>query len=224
MTSDDIQAAENAARGRRRQVRIIWPERTACPERTLAYQAATQGCACPPGSEATCRGVMCPRRPVPATRREGDGKMRQPVDHILRASPPWREGASITECGQNGASVTSITQDEFIAKVKELGKQRLAMFTCMTCIQTVDRWCRPSNDLRHVLQREIEWETLYGRQRGDRGRRLLDELEAIVSLVANHRDEFLSIIEANDQRREWLEKKAALKKKPPPRRAGPALL
>ena len=88
MTSDDIQAAANAARGRRRQVRIIWPERTACPERTLAYQAATQGCACPPGSEATCRGVMCPRRPVPATRSEGGRLKRETAP-----PPPERTGA-----------------------------------------------------------------------------------------------------------------------------------
>lgn len=31
-----------------------------------SYIAPTQGCICPPGSERTCRGPMCPRQPIPA--------------------------------------------------------------------------------------------------------------------------------------------------------------
>lgn len=31
--------------------------------------------------------------------------MKEPVDHILRPSLPWREASAMTECGLNAASV-----------------------------------------------------------------------------------------------------------------------
>lgn len=36
-----------------------------------------QGCICPPGSEATCRGPMCPRRPIGSPTASG-GDAQQP--------------------------------------------------------------------------------------------------------------------------------------------------
>jgi hypothetical protein len=147
--------------------------------------------------------------------------MKEPVDHILRPQLPWRDGdAAITECGFDATKVKTLTREEFTQRVKDLGKQRTAMFTCMTCSDTAARWGRWGDDPRLALQREIEWErgqNYWARSREDRGQRLRDELEAIATLVESHRDEFDELVRAREQRREWLEKKEAMthRAKPP---------
>lgn len=146
--------------------------------------------------------------------------MKEPVDHILRPCLPWRaDDAAITECGYAAGSVKSITRPEFFQRIKDLGKQRSAMLTCMTCTQTAERWGTWDDDPRRALDREITWE--YGggyRARSDRGERLKDELLAIAALIEAHRDEFDTFMTTTEQRREWLEKKAALDQKRPKRR------
>lgn len=68
-------------------------------------------------------------------------------------------------------------------------------------------------DPRQALDREITWEWGGGyRARTDRGERLKDELIAIAALIEAHHDEFATIITTNQARRDWLEKKAALKR------------
>ena len=57
-----------------------------------------------------------------------------------------------------------------------------------------------------------EWGGGY-RARDDRGERLKDELIAIAALIEAHPEEFASIIQANQGRRAWLEKKAAMERK-----------
>lgn len=32
--------------------------------RTFVGKVAAHGCICPPGAEATCKGALCPRRPI----------------------------------------------------------------------------------------------------------------------------------------------------------------
>ena len=142
--------------------------------------------------------------------------MKTPVDHILRPLLPWRspdEGA-ITECGYDASKVSTLTRAEFEARVKDMGKQRAAMFTCMTCADTARRWASWEDDPRLAIAREAEWErgSAYWRSRDDRGRRLKDELLAIAALIEAHREEFDATIAADKQRREWLERKAALKR------------
>lgn len=134
--------------------------------------------------------------------------MKEPVDHILRPRLPWRtdEGA-ITECGYNAAKVKALTRDEAVRRFKELGKQRFAMFTCMTCMDTAERWGTWDADPRKALQREIDWECQW--RRTDHGARLRDELLAIADLIETHRDEFAAKVTEIEQRREWNEKKAA---------------
>lgn len=141
--------------------------------------------------------------------------MKDPVDHILRPRLPWRavqEGA-ITECGYDASKVKTLARSEFFQREKDLGKQRTAMLTCMTCSDTARRWGTWDDDPRLALQREIEWErgATYYRARDDRGQRLRNELLAIASLIDLHREEFDAIITAAEQRLEWLEKKAARK-------------
>ncbi len=147
--------------------------------------------------------------------------MKEPVDHILRPSLPWRPGeAAITECGYDASKVKALTRPEFFEREKALGKQRMAMMTCMTCSDTARRWGRWEDDPRLALQREIEWErgqNYWARSREDRGHRLLDELSAIAALIEAHRDEFDAAVTENEKRRAWNEKKAEMAERPKPK-------
>lgn len=144
--------------------------------------------------------------------------MKDPVDHILRPRLPWRQSddGAITECGYDASKVKTLTRSEFFQREKELGKQRTAMLTCMTCSDTARRWGTWDDDPRLALQREIEWErgASYWRSRDDRGQRLKDELTAIAALIEAHRDEFETTISENVSRREWLERKAQMERRP----------
>lgn len=145
--------------------------------------------------------------------------MKEPVDHILRPQLPWRVGGGITECGYDASKVQTLTRAEYFARRKDLGQQRSAMLTCMTCASTAQRWGTWEDDPRKALEREIQWETAWSRD--ERGRRLADELEAMAALVEGHREEFDAYIETAEQRRSWIEMKAAAKaKSPPPTRKG----
>ena len=142
--------------------------------------------------------------------------MKEPVDHIIRPLLPWRksgEGA-ITECGYDASKVKVLTREEFLKREKDLGTRRTAMLTCMTCADTARRWGTWNDDPRLALHREIEWEGRGRWSRDDRGQRLKDELIAIAELVEAHRDEFEVAITTREQRRNWLEKKAAMERKP----------
>ena len=151
--------------------------------------------------------------------------MKEPVDHIQRPSLPWRTDIGITECGFDAAKVKTLTREEFFQREKDLGKQRTAMLTCMTCSDTARRWKSWHDDPRQAMDREIAWEWGNGyRAREDRGERLRGELVAIAALIEAHRDEFETTIKTNMQRREWLEKKAANKaRKPIPSPRTPSL-
>jgi hypothetical protein len=145
--------------------------------------------------------------------------MKEPVDHILRPSLPWRRAGegSITECGYDATKVKTLTREEFFSRVKELGQQRAAMLTCMTCSDTAKRWGTWEDDPRMAVQREIEWErggSYWSRGRSDRGMLMKDELTAINSLIENHREEFSSLVSEVETRRAWVEKKATRASKP----------
>lgn len=132
--------------------------------------------------------------------------MKQPVDHIIRPLLPWRDGPGITECGYDASKVSAITRDAYAQRVKDLGKQRAAMLTCMTCSGTAERWGAWHDDPRKALGREIEWEGGWGRR--NNGSRLRDELEAIAALIDAHRDEFDAKVSEVQRRRDWLRQKA----------------
>lgn len=145
--------------------------------------------------------------------------MKEPVDHILRPRLPWRSpnDPAITECGYDASKVKTLTREDFFKREKELGRQRMAMLTCMTCADTARRWGRWQDDPRLAMQREIEWErgsAYYSRGREDRGCLLRDELTVIASLIEANREQFDSQVREIAQRREWNEKKAALAERP----------
>lgn len=148
----------------------------------------------------------------------GRSEVKEPVDHILRPRLPWRtDEAAITECGYDASRVKALTRPEFFQRLKEMGRQRTAVLTCMICADTANRWGTWDDDPRRAMDREIAWE--YGggyRAREDRGQRLKDELVAIAALIESHRDEFEALVTSGVQRREWLEKKAAMGHRPRP--------
>jgi hypothetical protein len=139
--------------------------------------------------------------------------MKEPVDHILRPQLPWRQGdGAITECGYDAAKVKTLTREKYFQRLQDMGQQRAALFTCMTCADTAKRWGAWDDDPGRALDREIAWECggSYWCNRDDRGFRLRDELFAIAALIAAHRDEFDALMSVNMQRRNWLLKKADL--------------
>lgn len=141
--------------------------------------------------------------------------MKEPVDHILRPRLPWRDprGSAVTECGYDASKVACLTRADFFKRVKDLGQQRAAMITCMTCSQTAARYPTWEEDPRRALEREIVWEC--GGWRGEkRGHRLRDELTAIAALIDAHPAEFAAVKAEIEQRRAWNERKAGRDKKP----------
>lgn len=132
--------------------------------------------------------------------------MKQPVDHIIRPQLPWRDGPGVTECGYDASKVPALTREAYAQRVKDLGKQRAAMVTCMTCANTAERWGSWGDDPRKALGREIEWEA--GWSRRNNGSRLLDELLAVEALIEAHRAEFDAKVDEIRRRREWVAQKA----------------
>lgn len=133
--------------------------------------------------------------------------MKEPVDHILRPQLPWRADSGVTECGYDATKVKTLTRPEFFQRLKDFGRQRTMLLTCMTCAETAARWGTWEDDPRKALEREITWEC--GWRRNDRGNRLKDELLAIAALIDANPGKFAELVSANEQRRCWLEKKAA---------------
>jgi hypothetical protein len=88
------------------------------------------------------------------------------------------------------------------------------MLTCMTCSSTAERWGTWDEDPRTALQREIEWERGGRWSRDYRGERLKDELICVALLIESHREEFAAAVTMREQRRDWLEKKAAKEARP----------
>lgn len=109
-------------------------------------------------------------------------------DHIRRLDLPWRE-LNLTECGRPVSDVAaSISRDEIVARVKKDGIQRAAYSTCMTCLETVQRWPSWDQNPAQFLAREIGH---YGRP----NEQIVRELRAIALLVEAHRDEFDGLVE-----------------------------
>jgi hypothetical protein len=136
--------------------------------------------------------------------------LKEPVDHIVRPRLPWRSESdpAITECGYDARQVKTLTRADFFQRVKDMGQQRAALFTCMTCSQTAQRWSTWDEDPRKALEREIAWEAAW--RGNNRGQRLRDELVAIASLIEAHTEEFKTLAADIEQRRSWLNRKAKL--------------
>lgn len=116
--------------------------------------------------------------------------------HILRLQVPWRRGTVLTECGMEDDR--ALTAEEVFAKTNELGKQRMAMLTCMTCWSAAEmhrHWDSNRSRLNSwdddpigVVEREVNRSRWGGPRRAPSP--LKDELLAIALLIDAHRDDF----------------------------------
>lgn len=114
-----------------------------------------------------------------------------PIDHVLRALPPWDDQTFTTECGRDDVAGKLLTRDQFVAKIAEQGQQRSAMTTCMTCWNTASKY-RPWN----VSPTETMARWLGPGWRSDEHD---VELRAIAALIEAHRDEYDGYIHGVDQ-------------------------
>ena len=119
--------------------------------------------------------------------------MKQPVDHIERPRLPWRpeNETALTECGFEAVKVKTLTRSEFSRRLKEYGEQRTAILTCMTCMQTAQRWQDWDTDPRQAIEREVIWEGRFG---DNRGHQLRDELRAIALMIKTYPAEFKELV------------------------------
>jgi len=82
-----------------------------------------------------------------------------PVDHVARPRLPWRSAPHLTECGKDLARfdlVRIITTNALIARIRDLGRQRAAYTTCMTCWGAARRHRSDRPDPLRVISRELE--------------------------------------------------------------------
>ena len=64
-----------------------------------------------------------------------------PIVHVVRPRPPWRSAEfELTECGLSPSEHQSIERADFVKRYKDLGRERSAMLTCMTCMTTFERY------------------------------------------------------------------------------------
>lgn len=136
--------------------------------------------------------------------------MKEPVDHVLRPQLPWRSESAITECGYDATKVKTISREELLTRRREMGQQRTAILTCMTCVETATRWVTWDDDPRQALEREIQWEHRgqWSTGHDSRGKRLLFELRAIAELIGTHRAEFDELVTRLEGLEEWQTTKA----------------
>jgi hypothetical protein len=132
--------------------------------------------------------------------------MKEPVDHIERPRLPWRSPTepALTECGHDVAHVKTLSRAAYFQRLKDYGRQRTGLLTCMTCMTTAGRWPTWDEDPRQAVAREVSWECLWN---GERGHRLRDELVAIAGLIERHRAEFDAMLTEIEARRAWVERK-----------------
>ena len=136
--------------------------------------------------------------------------MRDPIDHIERPVLPWRPEDRRTECGHpvsQFAPERILTRDEVVRKIKDQGKQRAAMSTCMTCASTSDRHEPWEKNPASVVERWIGHSAW--RYDHESVRLLNREFRAIEALVAAHRDEFDSFVEGLAESTDLAERRAA---------------
>lgn len=116
------------------------------------------------------------------------------ITHIQRANLPWRD-ERVTECGLDASRHPTWSRAEVQAKQKKLGKQRLAMLTCMTCLSTYERHTSWEEDPASCMLRHAQGNTRrWVRNPSPEQRAFSDELRAIAMLVEAHREEFDSIL------------------------------
>lgn len=116
---------------------------------------------------------------------------KEPIDHVRRSLPPWRERDFKTECGRAENDCRSVlSRQEMLDKLRRQGHRRAALSSCMTCLETASRnpsWERqPSAVMMRVLGNRYGYPR-HGTDENDR------ELVAIAMLIERHRGEWEEI-------------------------------
>ena len=116
--------------------------------------------------------------------------MNAPLNHVARPSLPWRGDTGLTECGLRADSYPTVSRSELADQLARLGKQRTALLTCMTCLNTAQRHPSWDEDPARCLDREVNRK--WGATPADDPFTL--ELRALAALVDLHRDEFADLL------------------------------
>lgn len=120
--------------------------------------------------------------------------MSEPLTHVIRPSLPWRPDVdAMTECGLRADSYPSVPRDEASAQWKKMGAQRAALWLCMTCVNTAERWPTWDEDPAGCLGREVE-RARYRRGDKTEAEVFRSELRAIAKLIELHRDDFDTLL------------------------------
>lgn len=121
----------------------------------------------------------------------------EPLTHIQRDPLPWRAAEEwLTECGLPASSYPTVTREVIELRLREDGKQRTAMMTCMTCLSAMTRYdylrSRPGVDrILQTFRREID-RCGFGAQAP--AILLSQELRAMMTLIERHDEEFRQIL------------------------------
>lgn len=143
----------------------------------------------------------------------GEEKVRR--DHVARPPLPWRPDERITECGRRADSVeTVIEADQLEWRIRNWGRQRTAFTVCMTCSERARYSPKFDVDPVEVIAREGRRTggAIYQRERANdhlHRELLAHELRAMVELVAEHRDEFLTRLAASQDRAAFARRRQA---------------
>jgi hypothetical protein len=120
------------------------------------------------------------------------------LTHIIRAKPPWRRDGDLTECGRDPLTYRSISREEFDRRYSQLGQQRMALMSCMTCYETATRHATWERNPVACLLRDAGDMRIYHTSH-PRLIALRNELVAIAALIAAHRAEFDELLEGLTQ-------------------------
>lgn len=149
--------------------------------------------------------------------------MKERVDHIQRLPLPWRV-QTITECGLPIEAHPVISRADLKKRVADLGQQRSAYTTCMTCWNRIGRY--PWNKQDETLGALIDYlsQASWGGARDQEATDLMrSEIEALTALIAAHRDEWDEFIAGKAETVDLAAARLAKAKRRPTARSGNGL-
>lgn len=120
-----------------------------------------------------------------------------PVQHVLRAAPPWRRHPVLTECGNKIREPERlITREQLAARVRKLGQKRAAYSTCITCWEAAKDHRGWDVDPASVIARDVRYRNRWGYEDDDPMNR---EFRALAALVEAHLEEWDELVTGLDQ-------------------------
>jgi hypothetical protein len=115
------------------------------------------------------------------------------LHHVVRPPIPWRSGPRRTECGLDAERHPTWERDELVSQARRLGRTRIHLLTCMTCLQTAERHPTWDEDPVRFMGRLVE--TRWSRRGAAEADLVARELRAMAALVAAHQGEFDGMVQ-----------------------------